>query len=92
MDPLNYIVGAGGTLILFLVTAVWRISENKLAALTIKLDATATDLAAHKLKIAEEYVSRENLREMEDRIVKAIGAISETQSKIFEELKGKADK
>lgn len=92
MEATNIILTVAGVTITFLVGAVWRISENKLAALTVKLDRTSSDLSNYKLKIAEDYVSRETLREMEERIVKAIEQISETQGKIFEELKSKADK
>lgn len=91
MTDAMVIVG-GATLILFLIGIVWQMLSGKIAALDAKLTITATDLGTYKLKIAEEYVSRETLREMEERIMQAIKAVSETQGKIFEELKSKADK
>lgn len=99
MDPLHIIVSVAGVTILFLVGAVWRISENKFArqdgdinGLRGRLEASATELSDFKLVVAKEYVSRETLREMEDRITSAIEKVAKIQERIFEELKGKADK
>jgi cobalamin biosynthesis protein CobD/CbiB len=92
VDSAHYIIGGLWGALLFLVGVVWKISENKAASLTTKVDANAADLAKFELAVAKEYVSRDTLREMEERITKAIEAVGETQQRIFDELKGKADK
>lgn len=50
----------------------WRYFESRVGTAHRRAEKVAEDLAAHKLHVAEAYVSKQGLRETKDEIMGAI--------------------
>lgn len=57
------------------VSGVWWRIESKHAATDLKTQKVAEDLSAHKLHVAETYVSKQGLREAVEPIMDAIQGV-----------------
>jgi len=58
-----------------LAVGFWRYIEGKLIALFRRADSADKALDAHKLHVAETYVSKQGLRETKDEILAGIGGL-----------------
>ncbi|MBX4965453.1 hypothetical protein [Rhizobium binae] len=54
---------------------IWKYLDGKLVAQRHDTERVASDLAAHKLHVAEAYVSKAGLRETTDQIMEAISGV-----------------
>lgn len=53
----------------------WRYFESRVTSARDKTEKVADDLAAHKIHVAEAYVSKQGLRETKDEIMSAIHGV-----------------
>lgn len=53
----------------------WRYFESEVGSAHRRAEKVAEDLAAHKLHVAEAYVSKQGLRETKDEIMTAIHGV-----------------
>jgi len=78
---------AGFILLLFAQAfAVWKYVESKIGAVRTEANATASaatavahlareEVAAHRLHVAETYITKAGMREATEQIMEAIGAV-----------------
>lgn len=79
------VVGIGLTVVGLMIAGFWRMLalirgvEDRAAlraeAAHLVANATRDELHAHKLAVAENYVSKAGLREVEERIMDGLGAL-----------------
>lgn len=50
----------------------------------VSVTAVKSDLADFRLKVAEQYVSRDNLKDLEDRLVQAIERLGDRLDRVLE--------
>lgn len=53
----------------------WRYFEGRIGSARERAERVGEDLAAHKLHVAETYVSKQGLRETKDEIMSAIHGV-----------------
>jgi outer membrane protein TolC len=56
---------------------VWSRVESKVKVAEEKAEKVAADLASHRLHVAEQYVSKQGLRETTDQIMEAIHGVKQ---------------
>lgn len=54
---------------------LWRYWEGKIAANTARTEKNASDLANHKLHVAENYITKVGMRESVESIMEAIHGV-----------------
>jgi hypothetical protein len=59
------------------VFGVWFRIENKVAAATARADKVADELAAHKLHVAESYLSKAGIKDWKDEILAAMASLKD---------------
>lgn len=57
------------------IFGIWKYLDGKLTSARRDTEKVATELAAHKLHVAEAYVSKAGLRETTDQIMEAISGV-----------------
>lgn len=87
MDWQTVFLTIGGAAIGFL--ALWcfhimTIQRESVTALWTALNNFKADMADYKLKVAEDFASEAHLREVEDRMVKALEGISTKMDKLID--------
>lgn len=59
------------------VEAKVKVAEDKAEKVQERTDKVASDLASHKLYVAEHYVSKQGLRETTEQLMAAIGGVKD---------------
>ncbi|KQV33155.1 MULTISPECIES: hypothetical protein [unclassified Rhizobium] len=54
---------------------VWKYLDGKLTAARADTDAVARELAAHRLHVAETYITKQGMRETTEQIMEAIHGV-----------------
>lgn len=73
----NEIMAVVGFFIMLMstVAGIWWRVEGKIGAATARAEKVADDLAAHKLHIAETYVTKSGMKEIKEEILGAVSGI-----------------
>ncbi|PDT79943.1 hypothetical protein [Sinorhizobium sp. BJ1] len=58
-----------------LILTIWWKVEGKISAASDKGDKAIADLAAHKLHVAETYITKQGMREATESIMEAISGV-----------------
>ena len=78
-DPVTFaqvawMIGGLGSFQIFIVAFILRAHQT----IHTRISNRARELADYKLQVANDYVSRESLREVESRIIKRLDKLDET--------------